>query len=135
IQRLLSSDNDAAVDAARYLCSGLCHQHVEVSSASLPVLPFLLERLDTADEVLEVEILDILLGFAIGVSRVRTRSYQLRFLGRTSVTAEPGWLTQLRTELNEQRSRLETYLCRDSSTLAEFARDILAELDEQPTDG
>jgi hypothetical protein len=61
---LASQDDEKAMKATHHLWCGLCHQHAFVSSAALPALPFILEVLDSANESLALEILDILLGFA-----------------------------------------------------------------------
>lgn len=68
LRRLAGPDRKAALDATHELWCGLCHQHVQVGSAAVPALSFLLEVLDTADRDMTVELLDILLGFAIGVN-------------------------------------------------------------------
>lgn len=62
---LNSANHQAAMDASHDLWCGLCHQHASVSSAAMPAYPFLVEFLADACDTLKVEILDILLGFAI----------------------------------------------------------------------
>ena len=62
---LASSDDERAVDAANYLWAGLCHQHAYVSSAALPASSFIIEVLGTTSPTVALEILDILLGFAV----------------------------------------------------------------------
>ncbi len=62
---LNSANHQAAMDVSHDLWCGLCHQHAFVSSAALPACPFLVEFLGDACDTLKVEILDILLGFAI----------------------------------------------------------------------
>lgn len=62
--QLASDDHVAAKTASHKLWCGLCHQHVSMAPAGYLALPFLLEILDSADELLMVEILDILWGFA-----------------------------------------------------------------------
>ena len=62
---LASTDEDIALKAASGLWEGLCHQHVYVSSAALPAVPFIIEALRNATPLLTVEILDILLGFVV----------------------------------------------------------------------
>src|SRR5690242_17286675 len=75
LRRLAGLDRKAAMDSTHDLWCGLCHQHVQVGSAALPALPFLLEVLDRADRDMTVELLDILLGFALGVSRQRSEDF------------------------------------------------------------
>src|SRR4051812_23312611 len=68
---LRGGDPQAGLDACDALDNALCHQHVMVGSAALPALPFLLEALDGADAELSVELLDLLLGLAVGTNRRR----------------------------------------------------------------
>lgn len=62
--QLASDDHKIAKTASHKLWCGLCHQHVSMAPAGYIALPFILEILDNADELLSIEILDILLGFA-----------------------------------------------------------------------
>ena len=62
--QLASDDHETAKTASHKLWCGLCHQHVSMAPAGYLALPFILEILDSADELLTVEILDILWGFA-----------------------------------------------------------------------
>ncbi len=73
---LASSDHDAAMKATHALWCGLCHQHAYISSAALPAYPFILEVLDSANDDLAVEILDILLGFGLANGGLRTSPYE-----------------------------------------------------------
>ncbi|MCS3430635.1 hypothetical protein [Klebsiella sp. BIGb0407] len=63
--QLASDDQEVAKIASHKLWCGLCHQHVSMAPAGFIALPFILEILDSADDLLTVEILDILWGFAI----------------------------------------------------------------------
>lgn len=64
LMELRFGDRQAAFDASHELWCGLCHQHAYVSSAALPAWPFVFESLHHAAADLQVEILDIVLGFA-----------------------------------------------------------------------
>jgi hypothetical protein len=64
--RLASSNHSEAMAASHDLWCGLCHQKVQLGTAAVPALPFIMEVLDRADDELSVEILDILDGMAIG---------------------------------------------------------------------
>jgi hypothetical protein len=55
LRRLAGPDLKAALEASHELWCGLCHQHMQVGSAALPALPFLLEVLDSADRDMAVE--------------------------------------------------------------------------------
>jgi hypothetical protein len=82
---LASPDHAKAMTASHDLWCGLVHQKVQLHTAALPALPFILEVLDRADEALTVEIMDILDGMAIGtkpdfwkMGNVPTWALQLR---------------------------------------------------------
>ena len=66
LARLSSPDHSGAMAASHDLWSGLCHQKVQLGTAAVPALPFIMEVLDRADDQLTIEILDILDGMAIG---------------------------------------------------------------------
>ena len=97
LRRLAGPDRKAALDATHGLWCGLCHQHVQVGSAALPALPFLLGALEEAHRDMTVELLDILLGFTIGVNRQRAVDFQ-RSLGREAPPEEQ-WVVDLRAGL------------------------------------
>ena len=65
LQDLFSGDMDLAIEATGWLWASLCHQHAYISSAALPSYDFLLAKLNDANDLLKVEILDIILGFAV----------------------------------------------------------------------
>jgi hypothetical protein len=127
LRRLAGRDRKASLEATHDLWCGLCHQHVQIGSAALPALPFLLEVLDTADRDLTVELLDILLGFAIGVNRQRAVDFQ-RSLGRTEVTSEEEWVAVLRAALTAELPRFRRLAASPNQDIADFAGRIVAEL-------
>ncbi|WP_157463964.1 hypothetical protein [Deinococcus pimensis] len=95
IQALYSNDCEARLDAAHELWCALCHQRTYITDAALPALPFLLDALDQApDHVLQIELLEILLGFA----RCTTRTYQLD---------QPLWAQRLRQSLLTYGAKLK----------------------------
>lgn len=120
IRRLAGTDQKEALAASHDLWCGLCHQHANVSSAALPALPFLLEVLDHADEQLTIEILDILLGFA-----VCTRP------GRENTGTEPiaDWVQELRAGVIAERPRLQQLAKHPNPDLADFAQAIMDAID------
>jgi hypothetical protein len=65
---LASADHAQAMTASHDLWCGLVHQKVQLATAAVPALPFILEVLDQADEALTTEIMDILDGMAIGTT-------------------------------------------------------------------
>ena len=131
LRRLAGPDRKAALDATHDLWCGLCHQHVQVGSAATPALPFLLEVLDAADRDMTVELLDILLGFAIGVNRQRAADFQ-RSLGRTEVAPEERWVAELRAALLAELPRFRRLAAAADEDVADFAEGIVAELGTGP---
>jgi hypothetical protein len=123
--RLASSDPWKALCATSDLSGGLCDQHVQIATASLPALPFILEVLDNADQPLEVEILDILLGFARGSSRKRSIDFQ-KACGR-DIRPEPDWVTNLRTRLLAEVPRFRKLTGSTDQEIADTAKLILEE--------
>jgi hypothetical protein len=127
LRRLAGSDRKAALEATHELWCGLCHQHVQVGSAALPALPFLLEVLDAADRDLTFELLDILLGLAIGVNRQRAVEFQ-RSLGRIEVTPEAQWVADLRASLLTELPRFRQLAASPDEAVTSIAGQIVAEL-------
>ena len=126
LRMLAASDPQAALDATHELWCGLCHQHVQVGSAALPALPFLLKVLDQADRPISIELLDILLGFALGVNRQRLENYQ-RSIGREP-PLEESWRTELRAALLAEVPRFQKLAASADEDLAGYATTTLDEL-------
>jgi hypothetical protein len=124
--KLASPDNEKAINATHDLWCGLCHQHVQMGTAALPAIPFILEVLDVASEELTVEILDILLGFALGSNRQRSIDYQIA-IGHKDPLPEPEWIAETRSLLIEQRERFEQLKTHKNSDIKEFSVSILEE--------
>jgi hypothetical protein len=131
LRRLAGRNRKVALDAAHELWCGLCHQHVQVGTAALPALPFLLEVLDAADRDVTVDLLDILLGFCIGVNRQRAVDFQ-RSLGHTAVAPEESWVTELRAALVAELPRFRRLAASPDEDVADFAERIVAELGARP---
>jgi hypothetical protein len=111
--RLAGQDQHEAQEARHDLWCSLCHQHAYVSSAALPALPFVLEALEGAQDQLAVEILDILLGFAICT---------------TASTDSSLWVAQLRHSLLAERPRFAELVGSPNEDIASFAENILENL-------
>lgn len=126
LRRLAGADRVAAKAASHDLWCDLCHQHVQVASAATPALPFLLEVLDGADRDLTVELLDILLGFALGVNWQRVVEFQRSF-GRETPTEER-WSAELRAGLLAEVPRLRRLADSPDEEIADFAHRTLSEL-------
>lgn len=58
-------ESATAEEAAWRLADALCHQKGQLASAAEPALPFLIETLSSAPTKLQVEIFDVLHGFAL----------------------------------------------------------------------
>jgi hypothetical protein len=129
LRRLAGHDRKAALAATHDLWCGLCHQHVQVGSAALPALPFLLEVFDSADREMAVELLDIFLGLAIGVNRQRFLEFQ-RSRGRTELAPEEQWTAELRAALVSELPRFEGLPALSDEEIADCAGRIVAELRE-----
>ena len=121
LERLIVGGKAAAMPASHDLWCALCHQHVFLSSAALPALPFLLEALDGAGSALRVEILDILLGFARCTSEFEPAA--------VAGSEDHQWIRELRARMEAERPRFERMAARGESDEAEFARDVLEELE------
>lgn len=125
LRRLGSADEAIALRASHDLWCGLCHQHVFVSTAALPALPFILRVLDQASPRLEVEILDILLGFA--------RCTAPEALTEAARRSQPAWIGELRVGVTAERARLERLARSPHAEVADFAQEILEELLSAPS--
>lgn len=124
---LASADKATALAASHDLWCGLCHQHVQVAMAALPAVPFILEILDTADDELTLEILDILLGFALGTNRQRSMAFQ-EACGRDVPLPEPDWVKTLRLRLLAEVARFRKLALHANRDIADYAKRIVEEL-------
>jgi len=123
--QLRSEDEQATLSAAHDLWCGLCHQHVQVGSAALPALPFLMEVLIAAGDQLKIEILDILLGFAITTDPIRLEHWA-KNSGHD--VDRPAWIAELRSALIEQLQVIAPLQAHSNSEVADFARAIIGDL-------
>ena len=124
--RLASPDNATALKTSHELWCGLCHQHVQVGTAALPALPFILEVMQVGDDGLVYEIVDIILGFAKGVNRMRYVDFQ-RALGREP-QPDPEWVVALRALLVNESHRFQRLAGHSNADIAESATSILQEI-------
>ena len=67
LQALFSDDKIGALHAVHQLHSGLCHQGLDVSSASVPAYPYLMYALMSFDDEIKTKLLDLFLDFAMRV--------------------------------------------------------------------
>jgi hypothetical protein len=128
LRRLAGSDKKDALRASHELWCGLCHQHAQVGSAALPALPFLLEVLDRGDRDLTVNLLDMLVGFALGCNR-KLEAVYWHSEGKT-VPPEPEWQMKLRDALNAELPRFLQLATSSDKEIEEFAKWIVTELEE-----
>ena len=118
LMRLASSDHETAMAATHKLWAGLCHQHAYISSAALPACPFLFEVLDSANEALATEILDILAGFAYCSTE------------GLKGPSPSEWERQLRGNLIEQLPRFVALTQHQDEEIADLAERIVGNLTE-----
>lgn len=118
LTQLASDDHSVAINAAHELWCSLCHQHAYVSSAALPALPFILAVLDTANDTLTVEILDILLGFLVCV---------------TDGVTHASWIDQLHVAVAKERARFVLLSSSQDENVASFAISLLDAIENSPT--
>jgi hypothetical protein len=129
LQRLASPDVNQAIEASAVLWDWLCHQHVQIASAALPALPFLLEVMDTSEDQLVAEIMDILLGLARGanpekVARFARESY------KREITVDQ-WVYDLRTAMQAELPRFRNLSAHANEDIAYSAQAIVEELQTQ----
>jgi hypothetical protein len=111
---LTSPDPKTAFEATHWLWCSLCHQHAYVSRAAAPALPFLLEIAECADDLLLIELLDILWGFAI--------------CSRPPHSAWPtggDWVIELRETLLARREWFDNLTHSANEDVADFAEKII----------
>lgn len=126
LRRLQSEDKEEALSAAHDLWCGLCHQHVQIGSAALPALPFLLEAFAAANDRLKIELLDIFLGLAITSNPQRMEQFATA-LGQASC-ARPDWIDQVRSGLEAALPSILPLRTNADPDIAEFARGVVDEL-------
>jgi hypothetical protein len=104
-----------STEAASRLWAGLCHQHAYVSSAALPALKFILRALQQADEQLQIELLDILLGFA-------------NCTWPPGKAKAPAWKHELYEKLSSSAAEIRPFTRSRNEEVRGFAGDILEAL-------
>jgi hypothetical protein len=126
IERLRSPDPEIALSAAGDLSAGLCHQHVQIASAALPAFPFIMEALDSSNERVAVEILEMLAAFAITTDPVRMRQFASA-VGKRRMP-QPGWVEELRKALQMALPRISVYATHENPAIAECANMFAGEM-------
>lgn len=110
---LFLDDKRTALQASHDLWCSLCHQHSFLSSAALPAYDILFYGLQNLDDELKVEILDIIMGFSICVSKDLPKN---------------SWQGQLRAKLEKDRTYFQMLLSNANEDIAGFAQNIVEEL-------
>lgn len=111
--QLFSGNHEMAMHATHDLWCSLCHDYAFISSAALPACEFLLYGLETLDDELKIELLDIFRGFVSVISADWPKhTWQGKL--RRMVEAEKSYFLELAESENEE--------------VAGFANDILEEL-------
>jgi hypothetical protein len=126
LRQLRSANREEALAATHDLWCGLCHQHVQIGSAALPALPFLLEVFATADDKLKTELLDIFLGLALA-SNPRRTAESAATMGHTA-PPRPQWIDDVRSRLESALPSILPLRTHSDPDIACFAKQIADEL-------
>jgi len=126
IERLHSPDEKIALSGAGDLRATLCRQRVQIASAALPAFPFIVEMLSSSSPRVVVEVLDILVGFAITTNRVRMDRFASA-VGKRRVP-QPGWVEELRRALQVALPQISVYVTHENPTIAEAAKMFVDEI-------
>jgi hypothetical protein len=126
IERLHSPDETIALSAVADLWAGLCHKNVQMASAALPALPFILEVLPSRNDKVTAEILDMLVAFAVTTDPVRMQRFASAVGKRR--TPLPGWVEELRGALKTALPRIAVFAAHEDPTIAELAKMFADEL-------
>ena len=124
---LASPEKEKAMNATHDLWCGLCHQHVQIGSAALPAMPFILEVLDIASEALSVEILDLLLGFALVSNLQRSIDFQ-KSCGHSVPLPDQEWVAKTRSLLIEQKDRFNRLKDQNNPDIKDLSVRIFEEI-------
>lgn len=108
LNALESGSQQEQLEAAHKLWCGLCHQHAFISSAAEPVLPILLSLIGDVSEEVQVEIMDILLGFSV-----------------CSLSDDESFHKNIRVSLKGNTALFITLKSHANEAIASFASDIL----------
>lgn len=115
LKQLFAGNKELAINATHHLWCGLCHQHAFVSSAALPAYDFLFYGLQHLEDDLKVEILDIIMGIACGISRENQPD---------------SWQGRLRAKLERDRVYFQVLSSQENEDIASFAENIVEALRE-----
>ena len=126
ISRLHSSDENVALSGAADLRAGLCHQNVQIASAAVPALPFILGVLPSSSAKVAVEILELLTSFALTTDAARMQHFASA-VGKRRMP-QPGWVGELRTALRAALPQIAPYATHEDAVVAELARMFVDEL-------
>jgi hypothetical protein len=108
-----SNQQEIALKAAHDLWCGLCHQHAFISSASLPAFPYIIATLETANDLVSIEILDILVGFSSC---------------NTDGVSHQDWIDSLHQCMRQEQHRFLLLAENGNPIIADFASTILENL-------
>jgi len=117
LEQLLFGTEHQAVEAVKDLHWGLCHQDVEVDSAALPCLPFLLLAFEHASENLALYLLD----------------FMRRLITTEASASDPSrneWAPLLRSTFGASAPNFTPYLNHPNLEIRKYAEDILRELEK-----
>ncbi len=112
LKSLTIKEEKIKLNVSHELWSGLCHQHAYVSSAAEPAFPILLKIFPNVSELVQIEIMDIFVGFAVCTSPNHPE-------------AGGGFQTRLRYLLLSQVELFESLSKHSNKQIASFAETIV----------
>ena len=124
LRDLFSGDTELAMKAAHELWCSLSHQHSYITSAAVPAYDFLMMGLSQLDDSLKVEILDILVGFAVCTSDA---FYDV------SKRKPLDWEIELKNKLTGDIQTFKDLSLHGDESISYFAGRVVSYLDNEPT--
>lgn len=121
LTNLFSGDKKLAMAATHNLWCGLCHQHAYISNAALPSYDFIKNGLNTLDDELKVELLDIIKGFAYCTTSefYKATNTQMKF-----------WEKELREKLIADIDTFKQLSTSNDELISLFALDVVGYLQD-----
>ena len=118
---LFSGNMDLAMDATHSLWCSLCHQHSHISSVALLAYDFIVKGLDELNDALKIEILDIILGFAVCTSDIYYKNTK-----REPLT----WEIELKKKLVGDIQKFKVLSLSENQDISFFAGEIVLCINE-----
>ena len=124
LKNLFCVDNEIAMRATHQLWCSLCHQQAYISTAALPAYDILKLGLETLNDQLKLELLDIFKGFAVCI-----------FLNSPESKLED-WEVELKQKLTVDIEVFSAYKQSSNEDIAYFATTIVGYIEnKRPNEG